>query len=82
MGTFPGTHLVLWCRVVVLLDRREVLVSSLAARSSSLLEARGTWTHPSNPPSSGLSAQLFSLHHLPLLLLFSQAQWVQCHVAY
>lgn len=46
---FPGTHLVLWWGVTVLLDRREVLVSCLPAWSAFLLDASGTWTHPSNP---------------------------------
>lgn len=52
----PGGHVVLWYGVRVLLDRREVLVSSLPSReSSSLLDTRwasGAWIHPSSSPSS------------------------------
>ena len=72
-GGFPGRHVVLWYGVRVLLDRREVLVSSLPRRSSfpsghTLHQRSLDPSFQKNPPSSP-SLSLLLLPLVPLLLL-------------
>lgn len=73
-GGFPGRHVVLWYGVRVLLDRREVLVSSLPRQSSfpsghALLHQWSLDPSFQTLPPSSPSLSLLLLPLVPLLLL-------------